>query len=168
MKPRKQPLTGAEPGKGHARLEPLTGLWDTSTRVFADLGSRPVEVDGSVEKSWVLGGRFIREDLAGIGTDDLPYMGLGFIGYDAIRCVYQSVWMSTGSTAMSTATGTIDPAGKVIVLIGEEIDHARRAPRRFRAELRIESADSHVLMQSYVGEGGIYVPGFQIQYRRTG
>ena len=76
--------------------------------------------------------------------------------------------MSTGSTSMSTATGTIDPAGKALTLIGDEIDHGRGAPRRFRAELRIESADHHVLMQSYVGEGGIYVPGFQIVYRRTG
>lgn len=164
---KRSPPSGAQPGPAHARLDALTGLWDTTTRVFADLGTRPVEVDGSVEKSWVLGGRFIREDLAGIGTDDLPYMGLGFLGYDAVRHVYTSVWMSTGSTAMSTAAGTIDAAGEVLTLVGDEVDPGRRTLRRFRAELCIESPDTHRLTQFYAGEGGIYVPGFAIVYRRT-
>ncbi len=155
-------------GPAHGRLDPLVGLWDTSTRVFGDLGTRPVEVDGSVEKHWVLGGRFIREDLAGISNRDRPYMGLGFLGYDAGRRLYQSVWMSTGSTGVVTATGTArEHDGEVrLTLVGDEVDPASGRLRRFRAILRIESPDRHVLTQTYVGPDGAFGPGFEIIYTR--
>lgn len=155
-------------GPAHARLEPLVGLWDTSTRVFDDLGTRPVEDDGSVEKHWVLGRRFLREDLAGISNRDRPYMGLGFLGYDAVRRLYQSVWMSTGGTGVTTASGTIDETGAVLTLVGDEIEPSTGVLRRFRAILRIESDDRHVLTQSYVAPDGVYRPGFEIVYRRSG
>lgn len=156
-------------GPGHARLDPLVGLWDTTTRVFGDLGTRPVEVDGSVEKHWVLGGRFIREDLAGISNRDRPYMGLGFLGFDAGRRIYQSVWMSTGSTGVVTASGTaatVDGA-TVLTLLGDEIEPGSGRVRRFEARLRIVSADRHVLTQTYADADGSFGPGFEIVYTRS-
>ncbi|MCA9542160.1 MAG: DUF1579 family protein [Myxococcales bacterium] len=157
----------ATPGAGHARLAPLVGLWDTTTRLFGDPGARPIETDGSVEKAWVLGGRFIREDLAGVGEDDEPFLGIGFLGYDNVHHTYQSVWMSSGSTAFVIGTGTIDSAGKVITLIGDEADAAGRAARRFRATLTIESADRHVLAQWFVDAHGVMRPAFEISYVRS-
>ncbi len=154
-------------GEAHARLDPLVGLWDTSTRLFGGLGTRPVEVDGSVEKHWVLGGRFIREDLAGISNRDRPYMGLGFLGFDAARGLYQSVWMSTGSTGVTTACGALDDAGTTLTLVGDEADPVSGIVRRFHAVLRIESPARHVLTQSYVGPDGRFGPGFEIVYTRS-
>lgn len=167
-KPAEQVAALAEPSAGHARLAPLVGLWDTTTRVFTVPDTRPVEVDGSVEKSWVLGGRFIREDLAGVSSHDMPYMGLGFLGYDNCRHVYHSVWMSTGSTSVTTASGTWDPARRRIVLTGEELDAAGNAPRRFKAVLVITSDTRHSLTQSYVGDDGVFRLGFEIVYTRSG
>lgn len=157
-------------GPGHVRLDALVGLWDTHTRVFGGLGTRPVEVDGSVEKSWVLGGRFIREDLAGISNRDRPYMGLGFVGYDTARRLYQSVWMSTGGTGMVVAAGTAEDGGDggvILTLIGDEVEAESGRLRRFRAVLFIESRDRHVLTQTYVGPDGTYGPGFEIVYTRS-
>ena len=57
------------PGAGHECLGPMVGLWDTTTTRYSAGEDHPVEADGSVEKTWVLGGRFIREDLAGVGED---------------------------------------------------------------------------------------------------
>lgn len=171
MKQRRSPISRPDPtvrGPAHDRLDPLVGLWDTTTRVFGDLGTRPVEVDGSVEKNWVLGGRFIREDLAGISNRDTPYMGLGFLGYDPARRLYQSVWMSTGSTGLSTAVGTISADGRVLTLVGDEVDPGTGRLRHFQAVLRIESNDRHILTQSFVDRGGVYAPGFEIVYTRTG
>jgi len=155
------------PGSGHECLGPMVGLWDTTTTRHAAGEEHPVEADGSVEKTWVLGGRFIREDLAGVGEDGQPHMGLGFIGYDGVRRVYQSVWMSSTTTAMSTSTGTIDESGTEITLVGEESDRIGGPPRRFTAVIRIESKDRHTITQSFVDRRGVLTPAFEIIYTRA-
>ena len=154
-------------GSGHECLAPMVGMWDTTATRFGPGGEHPVEADGSVEKLWVLGGRFIREDLAGVGDDGQPHMGLGFLGYDGVRRVYQSVWMSSTSTAMSTSTGTIDETGRVITLVGEESDRVGGPPRRFTAVIHIESGDRHTITQSFVDRRGVLTPAFEIVYTRA-
>ncbi len=149
---------------GHARLDSLVGLWDTQTEVFIDALGRAVEVDGSVEKSWALGGRFLREDLAGVGEDDEPLLGLGFIGYEPHTERYEAVWMSTGACGMGVCTGR--DVGDQLIFEGEEPapDGGRR---RFRAVLTIEGPDRHVLSQHFRDLRGAWALAFRIQYDRA-
>ena len=148
-----------------ARLESLVGLWDTVTTTWMTPGARALESDGSIEKSWVLGGRFLREDLAGVGADGEPLMGLGFMGFDPDRGVYQGVWMSSGTYGMITHEGRIDDAGRIVF---EGIEPAPGGgQRRFRATLTIESDQRHVLSQAFADDAGDYQPAFEIRYTRV-
>lgn len=149
-----------------ARLQPLVGLWDTEVKVFEGTGRRPIETDGSVEKDWVLGGRFLREDLAGVDQDGEPYMGIGYLGFDDSTATYQSVWMNTAAGGMAICRGRADHTGRVLTLEGDEPDAEGGPPRRFRATIRIESTERHVLTQDYRRPDGAWEPGFEIIYTR--
>lgn len=156
-----------EPGPGHARLEVLVGLWDTTTTLYGGFTGRVVESGGSVEKSWCLGGRFLREDLAGVSVDGEPYLGLGLIGHDNARDVYQGVWLGSGATGMSTFDGGWDEDDQCIRFEGWEPSPEDGQPRRFRSELRIESPDKHVLTHLVATPDGEFEPAFRIEHTRS-
>ncbi|MCA9544845.1 MAG: DUF1579 family protein, partial [Myxococcales bacterium] len=149
--------------EGHRRLDALVGLWDTHTELHLEALGRAVEADGSVEKTWTLGGRFLREDLAGVGEDGEPLLGLGFLGYDPDEGRYQGVWLSTGALGMGIHHGRWD--GQSILFEGEEPAPGGR--RRFRATLTIEGPDRHVLAQSFRDLRGVWAPAFRITYTRA-
>lgn len=157
----------ATPGEWHHRLEPLIGIWDTFTTLWVSADRRPIESDGSVEKTWTLGGRFVREDLAGVSPDGNPHLGLGFIGYDTVQKRYQGVWMNSGMSAMSHFTGQMNPTTHTITFTGEETDPAGGPPRRFRSVLTIVSPRRHQLLQSFLTEEGRWQPAFEIVYDRV-
>ena len=157
------PEDDAPRSAGHVRLDALVGLWDTHTEIFIDALGRAVESDGSVEKTWALGGRFLREDLAGVGEDGQPLLGLGFLGYDPGEGRYEGVWLSTGAFGMGVHHGRWD--GRGIVFEGEEPAPGGR--RRFRAVLHIEGPDRHVLEQSFRDLRGAWARAFRIVYTRA-
>ncbi|MEZ4472272.1 MAG: DUF1579 family protein [bacterium] len=148
---------------GLARLEPLIGLWDTQTTRLRGSPNRLLEAEGSVEKSWTLGGLYLREDLAGVGANGEPLLGLGFLGHDAVRGRYQGAWLSTGATGLIHFHGWLE--GEDLVLQGEEPD-AQGITRLFRAVIVIEGPDRHTLTQSFLVRHR-WVEAFRIVYTRA-
>jgi len=155
----------AAPGPGHARLEPLAGAWDTVTTMY--FGGQEAQSHGTVRKQWVLGRRFLQEELRGVGPDGRPYEGIGLLGHDNARGRYQGVWISDGMTGMTHYEGSADESGHKISFAGEENDPSGRGPARsFVSELVIDSPDTHTLTQFYVGPDGSRMRAFSIAHTR--
>jgi hypothetical protein len=56
----------AMPGDKHRWLEPLVGQWSVEMRVYVAPGQPPlVSKDMSASREWILGGRYLREELRG-------------------------------------------------------------------------------------------------------
>ncbi len=106
------------PGDNHKKMDDLVGTWETTVSMWMGADQPPQVTKGVAEMKWVLGGRFIQEDMKG-EMMGMPYSGMGLLGYDNFNKKYTFVWADNSSTQMSTSEGTFDPTGKVITYFGK-------------------------------------------------
>ena len=107
------------PGDNHQKLDDLVGTWETTVSMWPEGPGKPPQVTkGGAEMKWILGGRFIQEEMKG-ELMGMPYNGLGLMGYDNFNKKYTFVWVDNSSTQMSTSEGTLDPTGKVLTYYGK-------------------------------------------------
>jgi len=134
----------ATPGAGHKALEPMIGTWSVSTTMWEKPGAQPQTGGGTAENTWVLGGRFVRQDFEGEFAG-MKYQGLGFTGYDNYKKKYVGTWMDTMGTMMMHMQGSGDPSGKVFTL-GSTVDDAMTGKSiKVRTVTRIVDANKHVM-----------------------
>ncbi|HVN30508.1 MAG TPA: DUF1579 family protein, partial [Thermoanaerobaculaceae bacterium] len=77
----------ATPGEGHKALEPMIGSWNVKSTMWEKPGEPPQEGGGVAENSWVLGGRFVKQEFQG-EFGGMKFQGLGYTGYDNFKKKY--------------------------------------------------------------------------------
>ena len=118
------------PGKHHEALNHFVGSWKTTTKLYwGEPGSPAIETTGASDIRWVLGKRFLVEEHHGemmmpdeSGATEMkkvPYEGIGTMGYDNLRNMYVSSWISNLQTNLMTMKGVADPSGMVFRAWGE-------------------------------------------------
>src|SRR5262244_3729225 len=83
----------AEAGKPtaeHQKLQPFVGDWTFTLKLWTDPSQPPAELQGTVERKWIMGGRFIQETVKG-ELAGKQFEGLGLLGYDNAQKKYTSV-----------------------------------------------------------------------------
>ena len=160
----------AQPGKFHAHLEPLVGRWTQSVKMWMAPGAPPVVSTGTTESKWILGGRFllqeVKEDVKG-DMDHPPFEGAGLIGYDNFKKKYTSVWVDNMGTAIMTSLGTCDDSGKVFTMIGRHDDvFTGRLDQKFKAITRIVDNDTLIDEMYVTGPDGKEFKMLEITYTR--
>jgi hypothetical protein len=144
----------AKPGPEHAKLEPLAGSWTYTCKCWMDPSQPPMESKGTIERRWVLGGRFLEEKIAGTGFDGKPgFEGLGLIGFDNGRQKYTMTWNSTACTGTCTGLGSADESGQTFTFHTEAFCPVQKKVIKSRDQLRFESADRTVA-ETYMLEEG--------------
>ncbi len=112
-------MEAATPGAAHKPLDVCVGKWETSTSIWASGADKPPTVTkGTAEFKWILGGRFLQEDMQGQMMGQ-PYSGFGITGYDNFNKKYTMFWVDNSSTASFTADGTVDGTGKIFTYYGK-------------------------------------------------
>lgn len=156
----------AEPGKFHAHLQPLAGRWTQSVKWWMAPGAPPQVSKGTSEYKWILGGRFLLQNVKG-DVEGQPFEGLGMIGYDNFKKKYTSMWTDTMTTGISTALGTCDGSGKVFTLSGTQDDvFTGKSGQKFRTITRIINEDKHVDEMYLTGPDGQEFKTLEITYTR--
>ncbi|MHC4989689.1 MAG: DUF1579 family protein [Planctomycetota bacterium] len=113
----------ATPGRHHHVLDRLIGSWTGEFTVRSTPEATPMVFTGVVDRRWVLEGRFIEERVEAEGPMG-TLKGIGYIGYNNFDQQYESVWMETGSTAMSFEKGTLHGDRMLLHLRREHRDPA--------------------------------------------
>src|SRR5262249_4170145 len=54
-----------KPGPEHQKLQPLVGDWTFTLKLWTDPGQSPAELKGTVERKWIMDGRFVQETVKG-------------------------------------------------------------------------------------------------------
>ncbi len=134
----------ATPGEGHKLLEPLIGSWDVQSTMWEKPGNPPEKGSGVAEDSWVLGGRFVREEFQG-EFGGMKFQGLGYTGYDNYKKKYVGSWMDTMGTMMMHSIGTVDASGKVFTATSTIDDIMTGKPMKVREVTRIVDNNKHVM-----------------------
>jgi hypothetical protein len=104
----------ATPGKHHEILDEMVGEWEGRFEMRMDPNQEPMVTTGTITRKWILGGRFIQEDVVGQIPGAGTFEGLGFVGYNNFDGQFESVWMENMSTAISFSRGTYHPDKKVL------------------------------------------------------
>jgi hypothetical protein len=137
-------MKAATPGEGHKALEPTIGSWNVTSTSWETPASPPQQGAGSAENSWVLGGRFVRQDFQG-EFGGMKFQGLGYTGYDNFKKKYIGTWMDTMGTMMMTMIGTLDASGKVFTATSTIDDVVTGKPMTVREVTRIVDNNKHVM-----------------------
>ena len=155
----------AMPGRHHQLLGKMVGSWNMAVKYRMDSGSEEVESEGSCQREWILGNRFVFEEFDG-GSLALPFKGMAIYGYDAFEQKYTSVWVDTTSTAMTTSLGVCRDGCEVIAFTGRHGDAWTGIKRPSRGVTRLISDDEHVLELYEPGTDGKEFRVLEIRYTR--
>ncbi len=102
----------AAPGPNHEMLKSWVGSWSAHTKSWMG-SSEPQVSEGSVERSLILGGRYLKEEYTGT-FNGMPFQGLGLTGYDNISKEFVGNWVDNFGTGIMRSRGTLDSAGKLL------------------------------------------------------
>ena len=155
------------PGEGHKVLNDLAGKWSYTMQWWTAPGSKPEESKGSCNSKWILGGRFLQQDVKGKAMGQ-PFQGMGVIGYDTFKQEYQSSWLDSMSTGMMLTTGSYDTATKTLQQTGTLSDPMSGEKNKwFRTELKIASHNEHTYLMFNKGTDGNEFKAGEIVYKRA-
>ncbi len=143
-----------QPSDHHAKLKPLAGEWTYTCKVWMDPSQPAVQSKGTVERKWILGGRFLEEHYSGTsphGSGD--FEGRGRIGYDNAQGKYTYDWVCSMSTGSSSGLGTINDKNNQFTFQTEMFCPIFKKTMRGRDEIRIEK-DGQVVMESFMNQDG--------------
>ena len=155
------------PSEGHQRLEPIIGQWKHTVKWKMSAEAPFQESQGTNDNTWILGGRFVEQKIAGQMMDQ-PFEGRGLMGYDNIRKEYSSVWIDNMGTGMMTATAQYDPATGQFTERGDfSCPMTGEAHRNYRATWKITD-NNHYTYEMYMQDpaSGQEFKSMEISYER--
>ena len=137
----------AESGKPNAelaKLEPLVGEWTVTMRLWTDPSQPPAELKGTVERKWIMGNRFVQENLKGEYAG-ASFEGMGVWGYDATQKKFSITRICGLCAQMSHSAASVDPSAKKFESMTEECCPITGQKIKGRDEVVIESNDKIVV-----------------------
>jgi hypothetical protein len=141
------------PGPEHKRLDALVGSWTYTEKEWMEPGKDPIENKGTAERKWILGGRFLQDEVKGEAFGQ-PFTGLGLNGYDNILKKYVSTWVDSMSTSISTSEGTWDEKEKTINYRREGVDPVSGKKVKSHDIVRFLSDDKNMMEMYMEGPDG--------------
>lgn len=154
------------PGPDHKALDPLVGKWKCAVRGWMKPGDKAEESQGISENSWVLGGRFLKQDFKGDWAGQ-SFEGVGYTGYDNVRKEYTCLWLDNMSTGIMEATGVLDPKSKTINTSGHfSCPMTGEKNRWVRSEIKINDNDNNTYTSYFMGPDGKEFKSMEITYAR--
>ena len=129
-----------KPGPEHKKLQPFVGDWTFTMKMWTDPSQPPAELKGTIERKWILDGRFVQETLKS-EFEGKPFEGLGLLGYDHAQKKFTVVRVCglCGIAAQSSVTS--NSAGTKFECATEECCPLSGEKVKGRDEIVIESND---------------------------
>lgn len=154
------------PGEYHEMLDFFAGTWDAQSTFWMDPDQPPMEMEGTMEFEWILGGRYLKETLKS-GFMGEPFEGLGFWGYDNTTGKFVGAWMDTMNTGIMASTGSVDESGKVFTMWGE-MASPMGGTVRFRHVITIINDDEATMefFEAYDGQSEMTRMGLVVYTRQ--
>lgn len=157
---KKEEFKAMMPGPEHKVLAQLTGTFDAAVKFYGPGGAG--ESKGTMKRTMILGGRFLREDFAGDMMGQ-KFQGIGTVGFDPAKKKYLTTWIDNMSLGIMTYEGTFDAATKTLTSLGEDVWEGKKM--KARDVLKIVSADQQTF-EMYRSVDGKEFKVMDISYTR--
>ncbi len=157
----------SSPGEHHKALEIFTGNWNYSMRWWQSPEAQPEESKGSNKGEWILGGRFVEQEVKGVAMGQ-PFEGLSITGYDNVKEEYNTVWLDNMSTGIMTSSSQYDAASKTFLEKGSfSCPMTGEKSRSFRGVIKIVDNDNYTYEMYGNDEAGKEFKVMEITYARA-
>lgn len=156
----------AQPGPGHARLEPMVGEFDVVGTFWMDPAAPPTQTRGRSTTKWILGGRFLHQSFSGdfMGA---PFEGEGLTGFNNATGRYEGIWVDNmGTMILPVSTGTSDAGGTVLTFTRSMDDPLTGQHMTTREVITIVDRDHHTFDWYQPGPDGNEAHTMRIEYTR--
>src|SRR5262245_50348361 len=135
-----------KPGAEHKKLQPFVGRWAFTMKLWTDPSQPPAELKGTIERKWIMDGRFIQETARGeCARTGKTFEGMGLVGYDAAQKKFTVVKACSLCGTISSGQATCDPSGTRFECVKEECCPLTGQKVKGRDEVVIESNNRIVL-----------------------
>src|SRR5262245_31430468 len=129
-----------KPGAEHKKLEPFVGHWTFTMKLWTDPAQPPAELKGTIERKWIMDGRFIQETTRGqCAKTGKTFEGMGLVGYDAAQKKFTVVKACGLCGTVSSGLVSCDSSGTRFECVKEECCPLTAQQMQGRDELVIES-----------------------------
>jgi hypothetical protein len=154
-----------EVGAHHKALEPMAGNFNTTVKIWMAPGQQPLEIQGTVEAHWILGGRYLESTHKG-DMGGHPFEGRGTEGYDNQNQRYVSTWIDNQSTGPMSYTGSASADGKVFTLSADFVDPMTNQKMVNKGVTTILDQDSYKYESYLVGPDGKEFKNLEVMAKR--
>lgn len=158
-----------QPGAMHEWMKKWEGKWDLSAKMFMSPGAPPAEMKMASEATMTMGGRFLIEKVTGefdMGAGPQPFEGISTMGYDNAQKKFVSTWYDNSSTGMMIEMGSVDSAGKVLTMEGENWNPQMQAMAKTKSICTIVDDNTRTLEMWSPGPDGKMMKNMEITYTR--
>jgi hypothetical protein len=133
-----------KPGPEHKKLQPFVGDWTFTAKLWTDPSQPPAEAKGTIQRQWIMGGRFIQETAKG-ECHGKTIEGMGLLGYDSAEKKFTTVWVCGLLGNISHHLVTCNDSGTRFECATEECCPITGQRVKGRNELVVENNDRIVL-----------------------
>jgi hypothetical protein len=135
-----------KPGVEHKKLEPFVGRWALTVKLWADPSQPPAEFKGTMERKWIMDGRFVQEtgSVACVKTGK-TFEGLGLIGYHPGEKKFTYVKACGLCGTISSGLVACDSTGSSFECVKEECCPLTGQKVKSRDQVIVESNDRIVI-----------------------
>jgi len=162
-------MKGMQPGPMHEWLKKWEGKWDLVVKSFPSPGAPPAEMKLTSEATMAMGGRFLIERVWGevdMGMGPQAFEGVSTLGYDNYQKKFVSTWYDNVSTGMMIETGTVDAAGKVLTMEGENWNMSLGAMSKTKSICAVVDDKTRTMEMWSPGPDGKMMKNMEITYTR--
>ena len=135
-----------KPGAEHKKLEPFVGQWTFTLKLWTDPNQPPAELKGTIERKWIMDGRFVQETARGTcAKTGKTFEGMGLVGYDAGQKKFTVAKLCSLSGTISSGLVTCDSSGTRFECVKEECCPLTAQKIKGRDEIVIDGNDRIVV-----------------------
>jgi len=153
----------SKPGAAHQLLDPFAGEWDLKISHYSKPDVAPSVSRGTSKVSWILGDRFLQEDLTG-EIDGEKFIGVGLMGYDNSKRKFTTVWVDNMNTAIADSEGDYSTEQHLFTFTSKIWDPLVGRERQSKSTVRLVSEDKYIFTSFDKAAYGEDVRVFEIEY----
>ena len=151
-----------KPGPEHKKLQPLVGQWTFTMKMWTDPSQPPAELKGTIERKWIMDGRFVQETARGeCAKTGKTFEGMGLVGYDSGQKKFSLVKACGLCGTISSGLVNSDSSGTRFECVKEECCPLTGQKIKGRDEAVIESND-RIVLTAYRVAAGKEVKAFEL------
>jgi hypothetical protein len=135
------------PGEIQKMVASWDGTWNGDMQMWMAPGAPPTTNKTVGVNKMVMGGRYQINSFKG-SFNGMPFEGMGTLGYDNHKKIFQSTWIDNMSTGVLYMQGSWDEASKSMTLTGKSVDPTTKKEVEMKQVYKVVDENTH-LMEMY-------------------